>query len=367
MARQPARREFKLGDAVAKRVDNILDELRRSSQVSEGAAAGAAGAASAIVAGSRLGAADHAGRHPPQRRSANGSRRARRFRPSRAARRRTVHSASGLGSHGRRLQSARLRLRGRESRLGLRGHARVPDQSRRQPQARDSDGIARGSRRGHRARLRQGRRQADDDAHARHGRPAACVDGPVPSLVRPRSRVRCRRPRPQPDERRQSAAQRARHGRDRARLHEDGRRADEPRRIREHRDARVHDRPHAADGPHAARRRLGAPGRSRCRSEQAHRCRVWSMPSFPQGDSGAVREAARLLATRRAAVDPHGQARAHVGRLGPTHRARGIVAGARRRRAGTPRGKTSLRGTRCTARAAPTIDPTSSSASSSTI
>ena len=40
-------------------------------------------------------------------------------------------------------------------------------------------------------------------------------------------------------------------GVDRARLHEDGRRADEPRGVRQHRDARVHDRPHAADGPDA--------------------------------------------------------------------------------------------------------------------
>ena len=130
------------------------------------------------------------------------------------------------------LQGARLRLRRRQSRLGVRGHARVAHQPRRQPQARDPDGAARRSRRRDRARLRQGGRQTDDDADARHRRPAARVDGPVPSVVRPRSRVRDRRPRPQPDERRQSPAQRAGHGRDRPRLHEDGRRADEPRRVR---------------------------------------------------------------------------------------------------------------------------------------
>ena len=81
------------------------------------------------------------------------------------------------------LQGARLRLRGREPRLGVRGHPRVDDQPRRQPQARDPDGAARRSRRGDGARLRQGGRQADDDADARHRRPAARVDGPVPSVV----------------------------------------------------------------------------------------------------------------------------------------------------------------------------------------
>ena len=59
--------------------------------------------------------------------------------------------------------------------------------------ARDPHRAARGSRRGHGARLREGGRQADDDADARHGRPAACVDGLVPSVGRPRARVRHRR------------------------------------------------------------------------------------------------------------------------------------------------------------------------------
>ncbi len=65
----------------------------------------------------------------------------------------------------------------------------------------------------------------------------------------------------------------------------------------QHRDARLHDRPHAADGPDAARRRLGAAGSRRFPIRASSRCRGLSMPSMPQGDSGAVREAARLLAT----------------------------------------------------------------------
>ncbi len=174
-----------------------ISPRRRQSIVAnscKGAAAGAAGAASALVAGTGTAQQSTPSAARPSRRPADGSRRPRRLRAARAARRCAVHPTSGLGLHGRRVQGARLRLRGREPRLGVRRHPRILDQPRRQPQAGDPDGTARGSRRRHRARLRQSRRQTDDDADARHGRPAARVDGPVPSVVRPRARVRRRRP-----------------------------------------------------------------------------------------------------------------------------------------------------------------------------
>ena len=162
-----------MGDTVAKRVDSTsTDSVDRRSFL-KGAAAGAAGAASAIVSRHGHCPAGRARERTPGRRAADRSRRARGLRAARAARRRAVHPAPRLRLHGRRAEGARLRLRRRESRLGFRGPARVDHQSRRQPQARDPDGPARGSRRRDRARLRQGGRQADDDADARHGRAAA--------------------------------------------------------------------------------------------------------------------------------------------------------------------------------------------------
>ena len=125
----------------------------------------------------------------------------------------------------------------------------------------------------------------------------------------------------------------------------------------QHRDARLHDRPHAADGPDVARRRLGAPGSADSRSEQAHGAAL----DDAEHAAGRLRRRPRsgaLARGGRAAVDSHRQARAHLGRLGPPHRARRAAASARRRRrvrfvAGLP-----VVARACTARAAPTTAPT---------
>src|SRR5206468_702329 len=81
----------------------------------------------------------------------------------------------------------------------IRRPARIDHQSRRQPQARNPDRPARGSRRGPRARLRQSGRQADDDADARYRGFVARVDGSVPGVVRSRAGVRRRGDTAQPD------------------------------------------------------------------------------------------------------------------------------------------------------------------------
>jgi hypothetical protein len=189
------------------------------------------------------------------------------------------------------------------------------------------------------------------------------ADGPLPRVVRPRSRVRDRRSTSQSDERHQPTAQRAGHGLHRPRLHEDGRRAHEPRRVREHRDARVYDWPHAAEGSDVARRRLGASGSADSRSEQAHD----SAPLDAEHPAGRLGRRARGGAAsrdRRASAAARASSRA----LRPAGTGSSSPSSCRRpsTSAATARGKTSRRGTRCTARAAPTTAPTSSSGSRST-
>ena len=72
--------------------------------------------------------------------------------------------------HGGRAQEARLRVRRDQPGLGVPGTARVAAQLRRATRARTPHVPARRSRRGHGARLRQGRRQADARHGARDGR-----------------------------------------------------------------------------------------------------------------------------------------------------------------------------------------------------
>ena len=110
---------------------------------------------------------------------------------------------------------------------------------------------------------------------------------------------------------------------------------DEPtnlERVRQHRDARLHDRPHAADGADAARRRLGAARSADSRSEQAHgargsRCRACRKATRAPCAKrrGCSRRAERpLIRTGKLARTSAGWDRAH--------RARRAAASARRRR-----------------------------------
>ena len=118
-------------------------------------------------------------------------------RPERAGRgRRGRHAAHGaarrrrprrLRLHGRRHQVARHRVPAVQPGLELPRHPRVADQLRRQQEPRVHHLHARGSGRGDVPRLLQDRRQAADDAGARHRRPAARHHGDLQRLVRPRA------------------------------------------------------------------------------------------------------------------------------------------------------------------------------------
>ena len=150
------------------------------------------------------------------------------------------------------------------------------------------------------ARLLQGRRQADGGAVPRHGRHAARGDGDLQRLLRPRAGVHPRRQLARCDAaaaRRGVGAQRAGRGGDGARLHQVGRSAGLAAALRRVGRARLQDRDDAADDAGAASsstavcRRI----RSRTRSARACACRSSRVATPPQGDSGAVAEAARLL------------------------------------------------------------------------
>ena len=95
------------------------------------------------------------------------------------------HASRRLGFHGRRHQVTRYRVSAVQRGVELSRAARVADQLRRQQEARVPHLHPRGMCGGDGPRLFQGRRQADDDARPRHGRPAARLHGRLQCLVRP--------------------------------------------------------------------------------------------------------------------------------------------------------------------------------------
>ena len=177
--------------------------------------------------------------------------------------------------HAGRRQCARLRHRRHRRSAALARHslyrahsgrelsrpARQHRQLSRQREAADAALPARGSRRRHRPRLRQGHRQGDGHGRAFQCRADARLHGDVQRLVRPHAGRGARRHRS--GRRRQAPAvdrldsHRARPGRARARIHEMGRPAGLARRRARSHPARHLDRQHRAAGPglHQFRRR----------------------------------------------------------------------------------------------------------------
>ena len=154
-----------------------------------------------------------------------------------------------------------------------------------------------------------------------------------------------------PAGRHQPPAQRAGHGRDRPRLREVRRRGDDARAVRGVGDARVPHRDDAADGAGGARRSTRSCRKSIARTS-APRIPELSMPSPPQGDASAVREAARLLVNAETPLIQIAKLGRTPKALGPADRAGRTAAGAGRRAGLLRRGRSFRRGIRCTAPAA---------------
>ena len=239
--------------------------VERRKFLQQGALAGAAALVGPGRAGRRAdtgaAAGDHGGRSARRRdASDDGCRRSHAARRSPGAGR---ERALRVGLHGGRAEVVELRLHLRQPRVELPRPARVGHQLRREHEARADHLLPRRVVGGDGARVLQGRGQAARRHGARHGWPAARLDGALQRVVRPRSGVHGHR---QPQRRRDPArrgvvSRRAgcrRHG---ARLHEVGRRAVVARAFRRIRGARVQNRGHAADGarrPRARRRPAGA-------------------------------------------------------------------------------------------------------------
>ena len=171
--------------------------------------------------------------------------RARRRRGASAGgRERACRGAPGLGSDGAGAEGSRHRIRRRQSRVELRGPSGIVHQLR-QSAERDAGVHHRAARRvggDDGARLRQGDRQADVRAAARHDRHPARGDVDLPGLLRQDAGAADRRSRPRIHRR----AQRQRHGRHGPQLHEVGRDAEDARGIAGRDSARLQRSDHAA-------------------------------------------------------------------------------------------------------------------------
>ena len=185
---------------------------------------------------------------------------------------------------------------GGQSRLGVRRAARVDHQLRPEPDARAAHVPPRGGGSRNGARLRQGRRQADDDRwctapsgllHSSMAVFQAWADRVPVFVIAAHNR--------NPATHRQPAAQRAGHGLARSRLRQVPRRGHHAAALRRLRHARLSLRDDAADGSGDAHRRCAAAGSAHRRSIAAANPGTLSLAAPPQGDANAVREAARLL------------------------------------------------------------------------